>query len=194
MKAMRISLLILGVLFNFQGFTQTNWVIDQVHSDIRFTITHMMISEVDGEFKEFEAKVSSPSDEFDGSNVTFIAKVASINTDNERRDGHLKSEDFFNAEVHPEVNFEGKIQKDGEKYFLVGDLTMKNITHQVRFDVKYNGQIAGGSGKKAGFKVTGAIDRFDYGLTWNRTIESGGLIVSKEVYITCNVQLNEVVN
>lgn len=192
MKKIKVSLLAITLLASVQTFAQTNWKIDNSHSDIRFTVTHMAISEVDGKFTEFDADVKNAGDDFNGSMVEFSAKVSSINTNNERRDGHLKSAEFFDEQSFPEIKLKGKIQKEGDRYYLVGDFTMKDITKRVKFDVKYNGQVDSGRGKKAGFKVTGVVDRFDYGLTWNRTIESGGLVVSREVAITCNVQLNEV--
>jgi len=191
MKISRTLLLTGLLLIGLQSFSQSNWTIDNSHSDIGFKVTHMAISQVDGRFTDFKANVTGAGDDFAGSDVEFSAKVASINTNNERRDGHLKSADFFDAESFPEIKLKGKIQKEGNKYFLVGDFTMKDITKRVKFDVKYNGMIDSGRGMKAGFRVTGVIDRFDYGLTWNRTIESGGLIVSREVEINCNVQLNE---
>lgn len=187
-KAALLFLAVMGL--SHAASAQTQWVIDKNHTDIRFTVTHMMISEVDGEFKDFNATVVSHSDDFDGADVEFTAKVASINTDNERRDGHLKSDDFFNAERYPELTFSGKIEKQENDYFLVGDLTIRDVTKPIRFDVKYNGTIDLQNGRKAGFKISGAVDRFDYGLKWDRTIETGGLVVGQEIQITCNVELD----
>lgn len=186
-------LLIVSLIGSFALKAQTKWVIDKSHSNIRFTAIHYMISEVEGEFKEFDGSVTTSSEDFSGSEVEFVAQVASINTDNERRDGHLKSDDFFNAEAHPEIKFKGKIEKEEDKYYLVGDFTMRDVTKSVKFDVKYMGSVSlGERGKKAGFKVTGAVDRFEYGLKYNRMIEAGGLAVSQEIQITCNIELNEV--
>lgn len=189
---MRILTLLALVLYSIQTFAQTKWTVDKAHTNIKFTVTHMMIAEVDGEFQEFDATVTSTKENFDGSDVVFSAKTASIDTENERRDNHLKSDDFFNAEKFPEIKFSGKLQKEGDKYYLVGDFTMRDVTKPVKFDVKYNGTVEGGRGKKAGFKVTGTVDRFDYNLKWDRTMDAGGLVVGKEVGITCNVELNEV--
>ena len=191
MKKKGISLLVIILSISFQSFTQSTWELDKSHSDIRFTVTHMMISEVDGKFSEFDATVTNASEDFDGSDVEFRAKVSSIDTDNQRRDDHLKSADFFDEPSFPEIRFIGKIVKEGDRYYLTGDFTMKGVTKSEKFDLRYNGQVPAGRGNKAGFKVTGTIDRFDYGLNWNRTIETGGLVVSREVEITCNVQLNE---
>lgn len=182
-----------ALLFSVSTFAQMNWMIDKAHTDIRFTVTHMMISEVDGEFRDFDAKVTSTSADFNGSLVDFTARAASINTDNERRDAHLKSPDFFDAEKYPEITFKGKISKEGDSYFLSGDFTIKGVTKSVKFPVKYTGSIDTGRGKKAGFKVTGTIKRQDYGVSWNSTLDNGGVVVSDEVQITCNVELNEVI-
>lgn len=170
---------------------QTKWVVDKNHSDIRFTAMHYVISEVDGEFKKFDGSLISKSDDFAGAEVEFTAQVGSINTDNDRRDNHLKSDDFFNAEKYPEVKFKGKIEGKDKKYYLIGDLTMRDVTKPIKFDVKYNGSITLEKGKKAGFKITGVVDRFEYGLKYNRVIESVGLAVSQEIQITCNIELNE---
>jgi polyisoprenoid-binding protein YceI len=175
------------------AYSQTEWIIDKTHSSIRFTATHMLISEVVGKFNEFSGSVVSSNEDFNGSAVNFVAKVASIDTDNERRDNHLKSDDFFNAEAHPEITFTGKIEKTGDKYFLIGDFTMRETTKTIKFDVQYLGQIATSNGRKAGFKVTGVVNRFDYGLKWDRTIEAGGLVVGEDIDITCNLELKEVV-
>lgn len=187
-----ILFLTIALGFNLALQAQTKWVLDKSHTDIRFTAVHYMITEVDGEFKDFEGTVTSPSDDFDGAEVEFTAKVASIDTDNERRDNHLKADDFFNAETYPELSFKGKITKEGDKHYLVGDFTMRDVTKPIKFDVKYNGSVdLGKRGKKAGFKVTGVVDRFEYGLKYNRVLEAGGLAVSQEIQITCNIELNE---
>ncbi|MEZ4777400.1 MAG: YceI family protein [Bacteroidia bacterium] len=172
---------------------QTNWALDKSHTGIKFTTTHMLISEVEGQFDDFAGTVTSTSEDFNGAAVEFSAKTASINTSNERRDGHLKGEDFFDAEKYPEIKFVGKIVKKGKKYFLEGDFTMKATTKPVKFDVAYNGTISGSRGKKAGFKITGVVNRFDYGLAWSSAMEAGGLVVGEDITITCNVELNEVV-
>lgn len=189
----KITILLLFALASFNFLlAQSSWNIDKNHSDIRFTAVHMVISEVDGEFKDFSGTVSNAPEDFDGAEVEFTAQVASIDTDNERRDGHLKSDDFFNAETYPEIKFKGKIEKDGEQYHLVGDFTMRDVTKPVKFDVKYNGSVSlGQRGRKAGFKVTGSVDRFEYGIKFNRALETGGLVVSQEIGITCNIELNE---
>jgi len=176
------------------GYSQTEWKIDKNHSSIRFASIHMVISEVVGKFNEFDGAIVSPAEDFGNSTVNFTAKVASIDTDNGRRDNHLRSDDFFNAEVYPEITFTGKIEKEDDNYFLVGNFTIRETTKDIKFDVKYFGQIPSKRGRKAGFKITGVINRFDYGLKWDNTIEAGGLVVGEEITITCNLELNEVVS
>ena len=175
------------------GSTQTKWNIDKSHSNIRFTVVHMLISEVDGEFNEFDGSVTSKSDDFNGATIEFSANTASVDTKNERRDNHLKSDDFFNAESFPKISFKGKLEKEGKNYFLVGDLTMRDVTKKVKFETKYLGSMQNGDrGRKAGFKITGTVNRFDYGLKWDRAVEAGGLVVGEDVEITCKIELNEV--
>ena len=116
----------------------------------------------------------------------------SIDTDNERRDNHLKSDDFFNAEKYPNITFKGKSLKhvNGNKYKLKGDLTIRDVTKSVVLEVKYGGTITDNRGNvKAGFKITGMINRFHYQLNWDAAMEAGGLVVGKDVEIVCNIEL-----
>ena len=172
-------------------FAQASWTIDRNHSKIGFTVTHMAISEVEGNFKDFDATVNAKSDDFSGSDVTFTAKVASVDTDNEKRDGHLKSPDFFDAEKYPEITFKGTLEKAGDKYKLKGDFTLHGVTKKVEFDVTYGGTMDTGKGKKAGFKVSGKIDRKDYGLVWANKTPGGELVVSDKVDISCKIEVDK---
>jgi polyisoprenoid-binding protein YceI len=188
---MKITLFFLLSAVSFT-FAQQKWNLDKSHSNVNFTVTHMLISEVDGRFDDFNVSVVSPSvDQFDGSEVTFTAQTASVNTGNDRRDGHLKSDDFFNAEEYPEMKFEGIVEKLGDAYFLVGDLTIRDVTKEERFEVDYLGSLDSSRGKMAGFKINGTIERFTYNLKWDRAIESGDLVVSREVDIHCNIKLRQ---
>lgn len=172
---------------------QTEWKLDKGHSDIRFTVTHMTIAELDGEFKDFDGKVVSAGDDFNNATVEFTAKAASVSTDNEGRDKHLKNDDFFNAEKYPDLKFLGKLIKKGKKYSLAGDFTMRDVTKPVTFAVKYNGQVPTKRGRKAGFILTGAVNRFDYGVKWDSKLDDGkSLVVGNQVMITCHIELNEV--
>jgi polyisoprenoid-binding protein YceI len=170
---------------------QSTWTVDKSHSKIGFSVTHMVVSETEGQFKAFDITLTSPTEDFNGAAVEFTAQVESIDTENEKRDGHLKSEDFFNAAAYPQIKFKGNLEKVGSKYQLKGDLTIKATTKPVVFDVAYGGNVKAFGGERAGFKVTGAIKRFDYGLTWDKTIESGSLIVGDEVQIICKIELQK---
>jgi polyisoprenoid-binding protein YceI len=173
-------------------FGQDTWTIDKSHTEIFFSVKHLVISEVGGKFKEFDGGLKSTGDDFDGSEIQFKALVESINTDNEQRDGHLKSEDFFNAAEYPELNFDGKLVKNGSGYVLKGEMTIRDVTKPITFKVQYNGTIKDPYGNtKAGFKITGSIDRFDYGLKWNALMEAGGAVVDEEINIVCNVELQK---
>jgi len=172
-------------------YAQTTWTLDKAHTKVGFTVRHMAISEVEGNFKDFDGSIVSKADDFNGAEVSFTAKTASIDTDNEKRDGHLKSPDFFDAEKFPEISFKGTLAKDGGKYKLKGDFTMHGVTKKVEFDVTYGGQIDTGRGKKAGFKLTGKIDRKDYGLSWNNKVPTGELVVSDEVEISCKIEADK---
>ena len=187
----KITSLMAVLLLSGSVFAQTNWTIDQAHSRIGFSVAHMGVSETDGKFNEFEGSVSSKSADFNGADVEFSAKVGSIDTDNEKRDGHLKSPDFFDAEKYPEIKFKGTLVKEGTKYKLKGKLTMKGVTKDASFDVTYGGTIDTGRGVKAGFKLNGVINRQDYGLTWSSKLTSGELIVGDEVTITAKIELDK---
>jgi len=186
----RITLTMMALLATVASFAQTQWNLDKSHSNIGFAVSHMVISETEGEFESFDATVSSSKEDFTGAEITFTADVSSINTDNEKRDNHLKSDDFFSAEKYPEIKFSGKLVKKGSKYELVGDFTMRDVTKKVSFPTKYNGTITDPYGNtRAGFKITGTVNRIEYGLKWNALTEAGGMVVGEEVDITCNVEI-----
>ena len=186
-------LLLLLLIAVGTSYGQAAWSVDKAHSKIGFTVTHMAVSEVEGNFKDFDGTITAKGDDFDGAAVTFTAKTASVDTDNEKRDGHLKSPDFFDAEKFPEIAFKGTLGKNGSKYVLKGDLTMHGVTKPVQFDVTYGGTMNSNDkgGKKAGFKLTGEIDRKDYGLTWAKTAPGGELVVSDKVQIVCRIEADK---
>lgn len=187
----KINSLLAILLMAGSAFAQTTWSIDKAHSKIGFSVPHMAIAEVEGNFKDFDAAVVTKSEDFNGAEISFTAKTASIDTDNERRDGHLKSPDFFDAEKYPELSFKGNLVKQGGKYKLKGDLTMHGVTKPVEFDVTYGGKINTGKGEKAGFKILGKINRKDYGLTWSNKTPTGELVVGDEVDIIGKIELDK---
>ena len=179
-----IAMLVAGA-----AFAQGTWTTDKVHSKIGFNASHLVVSEVEGAFKDYDVKVVSTAEDFNGANVEFTAKVASISTGEEKRDNHLKSDDFFNAEKYPDIKFKGKLVKEGGKYVLRGDLTIRDETKPQTFDVIYGGTVKAFGGTRAGFKLTGKVDRFTYNLKWDKALETGGLVVGKEVEVVCKVEL-----
>ncbi|HEX5172183.1 MAG TPA: YceI family protein [Cyclobacteriaceae bacterium] len=184
--------ILLAILFlSVSAFAQTTWTLDKAHTKIGFNVVHMAVTEVEGKFNDFEGSVTTNSNDFNGADVTFTAKVASVDTDNERRDNHLKSDDFFNAEKFPELKFAGKLVKEGSGYKLKGDLTIRDVTKPVTLDVTYNGSIDTGRGVKAGFKVSGKINRQDYGLKFNAALGGGELVAANEVELIIKVELNK---
>mgnify|MGYP000907637086 CR=1 FL=1 len=185
-----ISILAL-ITITICSYAQSKWSLNQAHSKIGFIVTHMVVSEVEGNFKQFEGKVSTTSDDFNGAEVEFTAQVASVDTDNDRRDNHLRSDDFFNAEKYPTIKFAGKLMKQGEKYQLIGKLTMREVSKDVTLDVTYGGTVNTGKVKKAGFKISGKINRQEFGLRWANKLESGEFVVADEVQIECRLQLDK---
>ena len=186
--------LVFGFLFIalFTANAQSTWKSDPAHSSIEFTVTHMVISEVTGKFGGFEAVIESGKEDFTNASIEFSADASSINTGIEKRDAHLKSADFFDVEKFPKLTFKSTSFKkvEGKKYALKGNLTMHGVTKPVVLDVVYNGTIKDPYGQtKAGFKITGELNRTDYGLAWNAALETGGVVVSEEVGITANIQL-----
>ncbi|NMB83341.1 MAG: YceI family protein [Ignavibacteria bacterium] len=189
----KINLFFALILFAATSLTaQTNWSVDKSHSKVGFSVSHLVITDVDGFFKEYDAKITTNGDDFSTANIDFTINTGSIFTDNEGRDKHLRSDDFFNAEKFPKMTFKGKSMRkvSDNKYKLVGDLTIRDVTKQVELDVRYNGMVKDPWGNtKAGFKVTGEINRFDYNLKWNTAIETGALVVGREVELIIDLQL-----
>jgi polyisoprenoid-binding protein YceI len=173
----------------------TNWVLDPTHSEVQFKIKHLVISTVTGSFKKFEGTVETEGDSFESAKVRFAADIDSIDTNQEQRDQHLKSADFFDAASHPQLTFEStSLTKTGEgEYQLVGNLTIKGATHPVTLAVEYGGTATDFYGnEKAGFEVSGKISRKEFGLTWSGVTEAGAIVVSDEVKLLASVQFAKV--
>lgn len=169
----------------------TKWVIDPAHSDIEFKVKHMMITTVTGTFKEFKSEVETEGDDFTTAKISFEANTASVFTNAEQRDAHLRSADFFDAENFPVMSFvSSRLEKiDDETWLLKGDLTIRGVTNPVKLDVEFGGQGKDPWGNtKAGFSLNGKINRKDWGLNWNAALEAGGVLVSDDVRIYAEVQ------
>jgi len=173
------------------------WKIDSSHSRIQFKVKHLMVSNVSGEFTKYDGTVLSDKDDFSDAKITFEADVDSLTTGSPQRDGHLKSNDFFNAESFPKVKFVSKELKkiDGENYKLVGDFTMRDKTLPITLDVVFGGMgtMNGMNGlhTAAGFEIKGKINRKDFGLSWNMATEAGGVVVGEEIKLDITVELVE---
>ncbi len=165
---------------------KTIWNVDTSHSEIAFKVKHMMISTVTGHFEDFNAKITTEKENFVEADFKFSAKIDSINTKNKDRDTHLKSDDFFDAITYPEMNF---VSKSYDGNTLVGDLTIKNVTQEVNLSVDFNGIAMDPYGQtKAGFEITGAINRKDFDLTWSAVTEAGNVVVGDQVKFAIQLQ------
>lgn len=165
---------------------KTKWNIDNTHSEVGFKVKHMMISTVKGHFDDYQAAVEASDDSFSDASFSFSAKIDSINTKNSDRDNHLKSDDFFNASEYPEMTFVSK-SFDGET--LVGDLTIRDVTKEVSLEVDFNGVAVDPYGQtKAGFEITGKINRKDFNLSWSAVTEAGSIVVSDTVSLVIDAQ------
>ena len=168
----------------------TKWTIDPTHSEVTFKVKHLMISTVTGSFKVFEGQAETETEEFKSvKNIEFKADVNSIDTNNEQRDTHLKSGDFFSAEDHAEMTFKAH-NFDVNNGQLQGELTIRNTTKPVSLDVDFGGVVVDPYGQtKAGLTVTGKISRKEFGLTWDAVTEAGNVVVSDQVRLNAEVQL-----
>ena len=176
------------------ALSQSGWKLDKNHSSIGFSVKHLVISTVSGNFKDFDITLTTAKDDFSDAAVQAVIKTTSINTDNTARDNHLKSDDFFNAEKFPEIKFTStSFEKTGEgKYKITGDLTIRDVTKKVVFDAVYNGSIKTPWGNTAmSWTAATIINRFDYNLKWNKALESGGLIAGQDVTITLNLEMDK---
>lgn len=186
----------LVALFIFAGsndaFAQSAWTIDGSHSDVSFSVSHLVVSEATGKFKKFNGELKAKSDDFTDADIAFTIDAASINTEDEKRDAHLKSPDFFDVAKYPTITFKSKSFKkvDGNRYKLVGDLTMHGVTKSVELDAVFKGTVKSPWGQTVGaFKLSGSINRADFGLTWNKTLDNNGLLVGETVNITANIEV-----
>jgi polyisoprenoid-binding protein YceI len=169
-----------------------NWTLDPTHSEVQFKIKHLMITNVTGQFSDFNASVQTEDEDFMTAKISFTADIDSLTTNNEQRDNHLKSADFFDLVNYPLLKFVAtkyeNVDHDGS-YELFGDLTVRNITKPIKLDVEFGGIIKDPWGNtRAGFTISGKINRKEYGLQWHAVTEAGGVVVSDDVRIHCNME------
>ena len=170
----------------------SKWAVDPAHTEIQFKIRHLMITNVTGSFGKFDAEVEETTDNsFETAKIKFSAEIDSISTNNEQRDSHLKSADFFESAKYPTLSFVStKVEKiSGEEYSVSGDLTMHGVTKNVKIHVEHGGVIKDPWGNtRTGFTVEGKINRKDFGLVWNGPTESGGVVLGDEVKIHASLE------
>ncbi len=169
-----------------------NWSLDPAHSKVQFSVRHLVISEVAGEFKSFRLNIEKPDDSLESAKVELTIDTSSIDTGIADRDNHLKSADFFEAEKFPEIRFKStEIKKvDDENYKMKGALTIKDVTKPIELDVNFGGQIVDPWGNyRAGYRIQGSLNRFDFNLNWNNLIETGGAVVGKTVKINSDIEI-----
>lgn len=172
--------------------SKTTWVLDPTHSELGFKIRHLMISNVTGKFKEFDASAETEGDDFSTAKLKANVKVDTIDTNNKDRDAHLRNADFFEVESYPEMHFEStEVEKvDDDTFNIHGNLTIKDTTKPVKLVSEYNGIVQDPYGNtKAGFSLSGKINRKDWGINYNAALETGGVMLGDELKIQGEVQL-----
>lgn len=170
----------------------TKWILDPTHSELVFKIKHLMISNVSGSFTNFKAEVITNGMDFTDAQINLVAEMSSITTNNEQRDAHLRASDFFEVDKYPELKFKStKVEKTGEDAFdLYGELTLKGVTKLVKLSAEYNGVAKDPwGGERAGFLITGKINRSDWGVNFNGVLETGGMMLGEEVRIHSEIEL-----
>jgi polyisoprenoid-binding protein YceI len=177
------------------GYIAGTWTIDPVHSEVSFVVRHMMVSKVRGRFDKFEGTLTTAADPLQSS-VTAAVDLSSVNTGNETRDNHIRSEDFFHVEKHPEMTFRSTgIRPDGDGLLLDGDLSLHGVTRPVTFRLEVNGfgpDPFGGT--RAGFSATTEINRNDWNVSYNGTIPGAGAGVVLSDKVTINLEIEAVLN
>jgi polyisoprenoid-binding protein YceI len=175
--------------------TATKWVIDPMHSEVQFKVKHLVISTVTGFFKSFEGELDTTNDDFEDADISFSLDIDSIDTNQSQRDGHLKSPEFFDADQFPKITFKSTSFKktEDDEYELKGDLTAKGITKPVTLEAEFGGSTDDFYGNtKAGFEVTGKINRKEFGLTWDGVTEAGSIVLGEDIKILINLQFAKV--
>ena len=171
----------------------TTWVLDPTHSLVQFKVRHMMISNTSGTFTKYTVSAETEGEDFQTAKVSFTAETDSVDTGNAQRDEHLKSADFFDSAKYPELKFVAtkyeNVDNDGS-YELYGDLSIHGVTKNVKFDVEFGGVVKDPWGNtRAGFAVSGKINRKDFGLVWNAATETGGIVVGEDVKVHVEIEL-----
>ncbi|SMD32541.1 Polyisoprenoid-binding protein YceI [Reichenbachiella faecimaris] len=187
----RAFLLLLSIFVVYSVQSQTRWKADPAHSSIQFEVSHMTISTVSGKFTDFSCELEAKKNSFEGAKVEAKVEVESVSTENLTRDKHLREDDFFNAEQFPQMSFvsESFKKKDGDQYEVTGVLTIRDVSKKITFPATFSGMINMGNRTISGFKANFTINRFDYKLKWDDTLDTGSLVVGEDVDVTLNLEL-----
>jgi len=189
----RMTLIVAAVALLAAAIQAEVWTVDKAHSSIGFSVRHLVITKTTGRFHEFDGQLEFDGKNIEGGSVEVSAQMASVSTDDEKRDEHLRSPEFFDVEKFPTMTFKSKKVIAGEngQFQLVGDLTIKGVTREVVFDAEFNGVATDPWGNtKAGFSAGATINRQDFQITWSKTLDSGGLVVGDEVKIALELEVN----
>lgn len=191
----RFTTITMLVLFSAVLAQADTWNVDPVHSSVGFSVRHMVLAKVRGNFTDFSGAITFDGKDISTGSVEFTIQTASVDTDDEERDGHLKSDDFFNAEKYPTMSFKSKSVTVGEngKFTMTGDFTIRETTKEVTFDCEFYGVVNDPWGNtKAGFSASTTINRQEYGLKFNSTLETGGLVVGNDIEIVLDLEVAKV--
>lgn len=188
----KLPIIIAALVIIAVGAQAETWKIDAIHSTIGFSVSHLVISKISGNFREFEGTIEFDGKNLAGGSVELTAMIASVDTDNEKRDGHLKSAEFFDGGEFPTMSFKSTSVEvgNGNEFKLIGDLTIKDVTKEVTFDCVLNGLINDPWGDtRAGFSAKTTINRQDFGVSWNKTLDTGGFMVGNDVTISLDLEV-----
>ena len=190
LKRLSLTFMIL-TLFSTMAFPAA-WQLDKAHSSVSFSVRHMVISKTTGKFSDFDGTFTFDDKNWTASSAEMTVKAASVNTEEAKRDEHLRQADFFDADKYPDMKFKSKkvIKGEGNEFKLIGDLTIKDVTKEVAFEGEFNGIVNDPWGNtRAGFTVETKIDRQDFNLSFSKTLDTGGLVVGNEVEVVLELEL-----
>lgn len=190
----KFSVILVAFLLMAITVSAQKWEIEKVHSSVGFSVKHLVIANVKGDFKDFSGTIIFDGKDWESASAEMTVMINSINTLDEKRDAHLRSADFFDAENYPVMTFKSSkvIKGDGAFFKLVGDLTIREVTKEVTFDCEFHGVAEFMGITKAGFSARTKINRQDFNVTWNKTLDAGGVVVGDEVQINIEIEANKV--
>ena len=189
----RLALTLIVLFVMVTSLSAATWKVDVAHSSVNFSVKHLVISTVNGGFDEFAGSLDWDGKDLATGKVDFTIQLSSVDTDNAKRDEHLVSPDFFDAAKYPTITFKSTrvITGEGSSFKLIGDMTMLGVTKSVTFDCEFNGTANFMNTTKAGFSASAKIDRQEFGVSWSKALDGGGLVVSDDVKISLELEFNQ---